>query len=168
MINNNMSPLSRVWIYQSNRVFTGSEAITIAEKIKNFVNQWTAHKMEVTGFGVLAYNRFIILAADETHVGVSGCSVDSSVKFIRELGNEYQVNFFDRWLIAYKAGEEVRSCSREDFEKLVQSGVVNNDTIVFNNLVQTKEELDTKWQVPFKNSWLKNLSVAHSTFTSVL
>lgn len=163
-----MSPLSRVWVYQSNRAFTDAEAIIIADRINSFVKQWTAHKMEVTGFGVLAYNRFIILAADETHVAVSGCSVDSSVKFIRELGNELQVDFFDRWLVAYKTGEEVFSCSREEFEKLVQSGLVNDDTIVFNNLVQTLAEFESKWQVPYKNSWLKNLSAEHSTFNLVL
>ena len=168
MLKNNLSPNSKVWVYQSNRKFTEAEAIVIIEKIKQFVSQWTAHKMEVTGDGGLLYNRFIVLMADETNVGVSGCSVDSSVHFIRSIGHEFSVNFFDRWQIAYKSGEDVLSCTREEFETLVSTGIVQDETIVFNNLVHTKTDFENKWQLPYKNSWLKNLSAAHTSFNSIL
>ena len=167
-LNNQLSPESKAWVYQSSRLFTDAEAIVITDKIKGFVNQWTAHKMEVTGEGILLYNRFIILLADETHVGVSGCSVDASVHFIRNIGQDFKTNFFDRWLIAYKQHDEVHTAPRAEFEKLVESGEVNDETIVFNNLVQTKAELESTWQVPFKDSWLKNLSAAHTSFNSIL
>jgi len=167
-LNNNLSPQSRAWIYQSSRRFTDAEAIIITDKIKGFVNQWTAHKEEVTGEGLLFYNRFIVLLADESQVGVSGCSVDSSVHFIRNIGQDFRTNFFDRWLIAYKLNDEVHTTPRAEFEKLVTSGKVTDETIVFNNLVQTKAELEAKWQVPFKDSWLKNLSAAHTSFNSIL
>lgn len=168
VIDDKLSSLSRVWVYQSSRLFTQAEADTIAEMIKGFVKQWTAHKMEVTGDGSLVHNRFIVLAADETHVGVSGCSVDSSVNFIRSIGNQFNVNFFDRWQVAYIKDGEVMACNHQQFEELLQQGVVNEDTIVFNNLVQTKAELDAKWQVSYKNHWLKNVAGAHTSFSSVL
>ncbi len=167
-MNNQLSATSKVWVYQSSRKFTDAETLLINEKIKGFVNQWTAHKLEVTGDGALLYNRFVVLMADETEVGVSGCSVDSSVNFVRSLGSEFGVNFFDRWLIAYKKGEEVLSCPRAEFEQLVLSGEVHDETTVFNNLVQTKADFEAKWQIPYKQSWLKNLSAANTSFSSVL
>lgn len=164
IIKQTMSPQSRVWIYHSNRVFTAAEADYVREQLNIFVNQWTAHKLEVDGDGVLVANRFIILAADESHVGVSGCSVDSSVRFMRELAGKLNVNFFDRWLVAYKKGEEVVSCTRDEFEKLLQTGSVNDDTIVYNTLAQTKAELDTRWELPYKDSWLAKLGAATAGF----
>lgn len=168
MLSNNLSPKSRVWVYQSTTPFSPEQAAAISEKITRFVNQWTAHKMEVTGAGALLYNRFIVLMADETEVGVSGCSVDSSVHFIRQIGSEFGANFFDRWNIAYKKGEEVLSCNREEFEKLVSEGEIQEDTMVFNNLVHTKADFDTKWQIAYKDSWLKNLAPADKSFGLVL
>ena len=99
-IKNDLASQSRVWVYQSTRQFTDTEAIVIAEKIQLFVNQWTAHKQGVMGDGALLYNRFVVLMADETHVGVSGCSVDSSVHFVRHLGQEFKTEFVDRWHVA--------------------------------------------------------------------
>jgi hypothetical protein len=167
-LNNHLSPASRVWVYQSTTEFTPEQAAAISEKITSFVNQWTAHKMEVTGDGALLYNRFIVLMADETEVGVSGCSVDSSVHFVRQIGAEFGANFFDRWNIAYKKGEAVLSCNRDEFEKLVALGEIKEDTTVFNNLVQTKADFDTKWQILYKDSWLKNLAPADKSFGLVL
>ena len=164
LINKNMSSQSRVWIYHSSRVLTPAEAAVATAKINEFVNQWTAHKLEVTGFGTLLHNRFVMLAADETHVGVSGCSVDSSVRFIRELGQLFNVNFFDRWLVAYTKGGKVVSCTRDEFEKLLQSGGVDENTIVYNTLAQTKAELDAKWELPYKDSWLAKLGAATAGF----
>lgn len=167
-IQNTLSPLSKVWIYQSNRTFTESEAAIVAEKINEFVKGWTAHKLQVAGGGVLLHNRFIVLMADESNVGVSGCSVDASVHFIRAIGQEFKVNFFDRWNIAYKKDGEVLSCPRAEFEQLVEQGVITDNTTVFNNLVQTKSELESKWEIAYKDSWLKNLSATHTSFSAVL
>ena len=168
MLANQLSPNSRVWVYQSNRAFTTNEAALIAEKVKTFVTQWTAHKMEVAGGGALLHNRFIVLMADEAEVGVSGCSVDSSVNFIRSIGSEFNVNFFDRCCIAYIKDGEVLTCSRAEFEKLVEEGTITDETIVFNNLVATKADLETKWKIAYKDSWLKNLGASASSFSLVL
>ncbi len=167
-LTNSLSPKSRVWIYQSTKEFTPEQAAAISEKITAFVNQWTAHKMEVTGAGGLLYNRFVVLMADESEVGVSGCSVDSSVNFIRQLGSGFNANFFDRWNIAYKKGNDVVSCSRDEFESLVATGDIKPETVVFNNLVQTKAEFETKWQVSYKDSWLQNLAPADKSFGIIL
>lgn len=144
---------SRVWIYQSNRPFTADEADRVSHDIEAFVAEWTAHKLKVTAGGALLYNRFVVLAADEREVGVSGCSIDSSVHFIMGLGARYGVDFFDRFNVAYQVDGEVRSANRAGFEALVADGAITADTIVYNNLVETLADLRTKWEVPLKESW---------------
>jgi hypothetical protein len=168
MIKNLLPSNSRVWVYQSVRKLTSDEVKDIEVKIKQFVSSWTSHKEGVAGHGSLLYDRFVVLMANEDETGVSGCSLDSSVHFIKSIEKESGTNFFDRWNIAYKKDAEVLSCSLTEFGELVQSGEVNDDTIVFNNLVQSKNEFETKWQIPYKESWLKNIQSTHSSFGSML
>lgn len=163
-----LPPHARVWVYQSTRPFTENESASIAEKVNLFVQQWTSHKAGVIGDGLLLYNRFVVLMADEEQVGVSGCSVDSSVRFIKSLEQELNTNFFDRWNIAYFKNNEVHNCGMADFEKLIESGEVNDETIVFNNLVQNKKDFEANWKVPYAKSWLKNFAKSNTRFSSVL
>lgn len=147
------SDQSRVWIYQSNRAFTASEATKIEEDLQTFTSQWEAHGAALKSRAELRYNRFVILMVDEVQALASGCSIDRSAGFIREIEQEYGVNMFDRFNMAYKKDGEVYSCTREEFEALLQTNEIDNDTIVFNNMVLTKAELDSNWEVPLKNSW---------------
>jgi hypothetical protein len=72
---------------------------------------------------------------------------------MKQLEQEYNINLFDRFNLAYKEGEEVLSAPRNAFEELIKQGSITADTIVFNNLVQSLAELNTKWEVPFSQSW---------------
>jgi hypothetical protein len=36
----------------------------------------------------------------------------------------------------------------------LENGFVDSDTLYFNNTVQTKAELEEKWLIPLKDSWL--------------
>ncbi len=167
-IHNLLPAHSRVWVYPSTRAFNQAEAAAVSERIQQFVKNWTAHKLQVAGDGALLYNRFVVLMADTSEVEVSGCSIDSSVHFIRSLAADFQTDFFDRWNMTYEQDGEVLSCSREQFERLVEEGVITDETPVFNNLIQTKAELENKWRIPFKNSWHKNLPPLAGAFTGLL
>ncbi|SDE38526.1 ABC transporter ATPase [Pedobacter soli] len=147
------SPQSRVWIYQSDRKFTSVEENQILNKLAAFTNQWKAHGNELLAKAEIRYGFFIILTVDESQAGVTGCSIDSSVRLIKEIENEYHVDLFNRFNIAYRVDDEVKVQGKEDFETLVNIKQVTPETIVFNNMVQTLAELDSKWEVPFKNSW---------------
>lgn len=168
MVNNSLPPTARTWIYQSTRRLSLAEAITIRQRINGFVEQWTSHKADVLGWGDLLHDRFVILMADENHVSLGGCSIDSSVRFVKGLEAEFQTRFFDRWNIAYRKGNEVVSAGKEDFVKLLESGEVHDETIVFNNLIQTKQDLLDKWQVPYRESWLKSVALTNTSFNSLL
>ena len=43
----------------------------------------------------------------------------------------------------------------DDFKQLIVNGSINQDTIVFNNLIDRRQDLFTKWELPLKESWQK-------------
>ena len=144
---------SRVWIYQSDKELTDEQALGLLDLLNKFATEWTAHNHQLKAKAEVRYNRFLILIVDESQAGASGCSIDKSVNFMKRLEQEFGINLFDRFNFAYREGNEVLSAPRHQFEELLKSGKINTNTIVFNNLVQDLGQLETKWEVPFKDSW---------------
>lgn len=155
MVNLHMeiSENSRIWIYQSNRALNPVEQEQIQRRLNDFTSQWQAHGHQLTALAEIRYHRFIILMVDEARAGATGCSIDKSVNLMKELEDEFNISLFDRFNIAYRTGDDITSVSREEFEALIAAGKVNEETIVFNNLVPTVRELNSKWEVPFRESW---------------
>jgi hypothetical protein len=147
------SEKSRVWVYQSNRKLTDKEVQDIQDHLNNFTTSWTAHNNQLKATAEVLYNRFLILIVDESQAGASGCSIDKSVKFIKQIEEQFNINLLDRFNLAYREGNEVLSAPRHDFEEMLKNGIIDTNTIVFNNMVQNLNELQTKWEVPFKDSW---------------
>lgn len=147
------SPQSKVWIYQSNRAFTKNEVVAIQQKLDAFTAQWKAHGHQLKAKAEIPYNFFIVLTVDQETASATGCSIDSSVRVIKEIESEYGVDLFDRFNMAYKIDNEVYVTTKEDFETLITIKKITAETIVFNNLVQTLAEYETKWEVPLSQSW---------------
>lgn len=143
----------RVWIYQSNHVFTPIQLDEITTTLSIFTSEWTAHNQQLKATFEIRYNQFIILIVDESQAGASGCSIDKSVRLMKELEEKYNINLFDRFQMAYKANEEIISVSREEFETLIKKGDINEETIVFNNLVSDYHQYQDRWEVALKDSW---------------
>lgn len=144
---------SKIWIYQSNREFTVNEIQEINEMLKNFIESWKRHGDDLKASYLIKYNQFIILAVDEDHNEVSGCSVDASTHVFKQIEQTYQVDLFNKLNTAFKDGENINIVSLADFQKYVKQQKINSKTIVFNNLIKTKKELSTAWEVDAENSW---------------
>lgn len=147
---------SRVWIYQSSRVFTISEVFQIEEKLNGFIGSWNSHGSPVKGYGNLFFGQFIILMADETASGVSGCSTDSSVRLIMELENQFSVQLLNRQILAFFINDKVQLLPLSQLAFGAANGNIKPDTLYFNNTVTTKTELENFWIIPIKNSWLSS------------
>jgi len=144
---------SRVWVYQSDKQLNDADVIKLQIMLDNFTTGWTAHNNQLKAKAEIRYNRFIVLIVDESQAGASGCSIDKSVRFMKDIEQEFGINLFDRFNLAYRSNEEILSVTRHTFEGLISNKTIGTDTIVFNNMVQNLTELETKWEVPFKNSW---------------
>jgi hypothetical protein len=156
----NLPSHSRVWIYQSNRKFTTQEVEFITEKAILFTNQWTKHGSDLQGSFVIKYNQFLILAVDEGFNNVSGCSIDSSVRFVKELEKFMGVDMMNKMNISFKDDDHINIVTMSDFKEFIKSNKITSETIVFNNMISTKEELETQWEVSVNNSWHKRFLVS--------
>lgn len=145
---------SRVWVYQSSRPFSEKEQKEIEEQLHQFYTQWQSHGTPVKGWAGLLFNRFVIMMADETATGVSGCSTDSSVRIIKSMERQYSVNFFDRMSITFLVKDKPEMLPFAQVQYAIDKGYINAGTLLFNNIVTTKKELEEKWLVPVTESWL--------------
>ena len=144
---------ARVWIYQSNRIFTEAEAQRLNTILQQFAEQWTSHNRALRANASLLHDRFIVLLVDESIAGASGCSIDKSVHFMQAIEQEFKVQLFDRMNFAYQQGSEIRTANRDEFVSLYAQGIISDETIVFDNLIKTKGELSAGWQKPLSESW---------------
>jgi hypothetical protein len=156
------SPKSRVWVYQSNRMFSLSEALEIEALLNKFSSEWRSHGAEVDAYANLFFGQFVVLMADETRAGVSGCSTDSSVRFIKELGEQFKVDFFNRTNLAFVAKDKIQLLPMSQLHYAMDNFFIDANSLYFNNLVQTKEELENNWIIPVKDSWLSKRLTAHT------
>lgn len=148
------SPASRVWVYVSGRTLTEAEANLAQTHLQAFAQQWTAHDRALKAYAEIFNHQIAILVVDETQAGASGCSIDKSVHFLESLGAQFQTDFFERMLFFYQdADGNIQAATRDAFAQLVQNGTIQSNTLVLNNLVKNLEELNTKWWVPFQDSW---------------
>jgi len=154
LLDEDFDPGSRVWIYQSSRLFTVSEALQIEEMINQFAQNWLSHGIPVKGAAHLFFGQFVVLIADESATGVSGCSTDSSVRLIKEIEKIFGVNMFDRLALAFIDKDKVQILPMPQLKYAVEQGFITADTLFFNNVVLTKEELENNWIIPVKDSWL--------------
>ncbi|KEQ30091.1 hypothetical protein [Pedobacter antarcticus] len=147
------SPQSKVWIYQSDREFSDQEVQQLQKQLDEFTEQWKAHGHQLQAKAEIRYNYFIIFIVDETAAGATGCSIDASVRVIKGLEEQYSVDLFNRFNMAYKVDDKVNVVNKEDFETLISIKNITPESTVFNNMVQTLDEYENKWEVPFKDSW---------------
>ncbi len=146
---------SRVWVYQASKPLSASEQKLISDNCVLFLEQWTKHGSDLKASFTLDYNQFLTLVVDESFMGVSGCSIDASVRFVKELGKVLGVDFMDKMKIAVKEEEEIVLYTMKSFKDAVVQKQINSNAIVFNNLVQTKQAKKDQWEVLAQDSWHK-------------
>lgn len=150
---NNLPQNARVWVYQSDRELTQEEIEHISAKALLFVDNWTRHGDDLKGSFTIKYNQFLVLAVDENFNNVSGCSIDASVRFVQELEKELNLDLMDKMNVSFKDGDNINIVKLPEFQNFAKSKKITSQTVVFNNMVSTKEDFETKWEVPANQSW---------------
>ncbi len=144
---------SRVWIYQANRKMSDEEVASIIPEIEVFLEKWTAHRANLEAGYLLKYNRFIIFGLNQENASASGCSIDASVHFIQSLETKLGIDLMDKMNVTFYVGEFIAYKTLADFRKMAKDKSVSSNTIVFNNLVNNKEEFLENWEVQASDSW---------------
>jgi len=150
---------SRIWIYQANRKLSDAEVEEIKKLTEDFLVKWTAHGETLEAGLEIKYNRFLVIGLNQENVSASGCSIDASVHFIQSLQEKFDVDLLDKMNVTYYSGEYIAHKPLSEFRKMAKDKSVSKNTVVFNNLVNTKAEYIENWEVPAHQSW-------HSRFLS--
>jgi hypothetical protein len=144
---------AKVWIYPSSRKFYDTEIEGVHNKITTFLSSWKKEDEAFQASYKLLYNRFIVLFANDSLSPLSYQDLDASVAFIIQLQNEYEIELLDKMNVCFKQGKYVQYKELKYFKKLLKDKALTGKTIVFDNLVTTKEEFENYWEVPISESW---------------
>ena len=152
---NLLPPNAKVWIYQSDSNLSSKDVELIEKEVKFFLNNWSSHNKEIESSFEIRYNRFLIIGLNENINLASGCSIDKSVNFIKNLQSILKVNFLNRLDVAYKIGNEINSISLLEFQNMIRENKLSKDSIVYNNMIDTKKSYLNSWETTIENSWHK-------------
>jgi hypothetical protein len=144
---------SRVWIYGADQKIPDHLVNSIHEKIVSFTREWSSHQQALKATGGLLHNYFVVFVVDDGYNKPGGCSIDSSVRFIKSLEKEFDLDFFNRNIFYYIDKETVKAISRSEMSKAIDEGIINEDSLFFDTLVQTKSDFQNQWLKPLKYSW---------------
>lgn len=133
----NLPEHSRVWLYLADRKLDATEENFLNEKLTEFLGTWAAHNKKLMCDGTLLFSQYLVLAVNEDIESASGCSIDSSVRFVKALGQELNIDFFNRLKVLVIENNEAKLVSY--FEATA------NSLPYLNPLITQLGELRTEW-----------------------
>jgi hypothetical protein len=151
---NEIPTWSKLWVFPSSRKFYEQEISGLKENIEAFLNSWTNEDQLFNCAYELKYDRFIIISVDNSEINLSLKTHDALSVFIQELEKKYEVILLDKINVCYKQGEFVQYKDIVEFKKMMKEKGVSSKTIVFDNMITTKEELENNWEINIMDSWL--------------
>jgi hypothetical protein len=149
-----LSDQARVWIYKSAQPFTAEQAATAGRRCLAFAADWMAHGAPLCAAAEVMADRFVVLAVDERQALASGCSIDSSLRFIQQLEAELGLSLTDRLVVVHERDGALHSCRADEVESLLKQGLLTPDTLVYDDLVTTVGDLKARFRVPLRHTWM--------------
>ncbi len=149
-----LPPRARVWIYQANRPLAEDEIMPLLPRLAAFAEEWTSHGRQLAASAQFLHRQFLVIGLDEEVAGASGCSIDASVRFVRELEQQLGVVLLEKSRMAFLAEGELRLLTRRELREAIAAGEITASTPYFNNTLATKSELDQAWPAPAGQTWL--------------
>ena len=145
-----------VWIYQASRSLEPQEQDVVLQTYSVFLSNWSSHGKPLQGSAKVFYDRFLVIAAEESLKNVRGCAVDASVQLIRSLEQEFELDFLDRTTIAFKKEGGIFLVPLDQLREKIRQRIISAGTLTFDNTVTQKGALADGWIVRAGDSWLKN------------
>jgi len=145
---------SKIWIYQASLPISYEVSESIKSSLYDFTMKWSSHGHALDSYANLFHHQFLIIVADSSSLP-SGCSIDSSVHVIENLGEMHGIDFFNRMIFSYMKDDRIYSISKDDFRIQYNTNHIDDETLVFDNLVKTKGDFLENWVKPLGTSWHK-------------
>lgn len=145
---------ARTWVYTANRPLTVPEEQQMLEALLAFTSEWTAHNNSLKAEAAILHRQFVVIMVDEAYNEIGGCSIDKSIHLLKALGEHHGVDFFNRFLICVLSENKILTYTQQTLQEAINKGLVNQDSLVFNHLVQSKSDLISNWIQPLSQNWI--------------
>lgn len=150
-----LSDNARIWIYQADKALNEDQKKEAVIGLEKFLRQWAAHGSDLKASGTILHDQFLVIGIDESFQMASGCSIDSSVHFMQDLGQNLGINFFERTNLIFMIEGSLKLIKLNEMKAAVQEGHIGPDSLFFENTIQSKGQMDSGWLVKAGETWLK-------------
>ena len=144
----------RIWIYTLSRELSNEQLADFKNRCEKFVSGWTAHDVSLDASYELHQNRLLIFKVNEEKYNASGCSIDKQVRFVKELEQAFSVELLNRLLVVYENNGRVEVITASGVKDLLATGIITENTLVFDNTITESSQLATQWKKPLKDTWV--------------
>ncbi|WP_196891068.1 ABC transporter ATPase [Aureivirga marina] len=142
---------AKVYIYPSKTKLYPEQIEKLKQRVQEFLADFSTNECSFD----VKYNRILLIAIDdETPLTVT--DLDTLSTFILELEKEFETSLLDKMNICFKQGEYLQIKEIKEFKELIKKKSVSKKTILLDNFVNSKYELDNFWEVPAEESWISH------------
>ena len=149
-----MAPHARVWVYKSAMPFTPQQREAILARGHVFTTSWAAHGASLDACVDVLHDHFVVIAVDEQQAMASGCSIDKSIHLVQGFERELGLQLTDRMVVIYEKDGMIATCRVTEVEDLIKRGTLTAETTVFDDLVSTKADLETRFRTQLGDTWM--------------
>lgn len=151
-----MPPSARTWVYTANRILTPAESSLVLERLTPFLTEWSSHGTPLKAACQVVDQSIVVVAVENGFEAASGCSIDKSVRALKELEQEFKISLFDRLQILYKQSDTsaVEVLPLAAFKNKLSAGEISAEGSIANTQVASVSELKSDLWKEVKDSWL--------------
>lgn len=147
-----LSNNNKIWVYIADRPFTKTEEDFVEDKLKALCDNWDVHGSPLKSSFVVVKSQLIVLLSDEVDNQASGCSIDSSVRVMKEIGDKLDIDFFNRWNVACEKDNTIQVMHVNDLKAKLKSGNMTGDDYIFKNILNSKSEFESTFREKISES----------------
>lgn len=148
---------AKVWIYQAANYLDDDDVAFLKVEIDDFIQNWESHGSLLKADFDILHNLFVVFFVDEDGDRMCGRAQDASVKLMKKMEEQLETEFLNRMNLAYLSDDKAVPFKMNDFTSLLEKGLLNDKTLVFNNTITTKKEFDLAFKLPLSKSWMTQL-----------
>jgi hypothetical protein len=145
---------ARIWIYQASRPLTEAEVIGLQPALARFAEAWTSHGRTLQASATVLHQQFLVIGLNEAVADASGCSIDASVRFVREVEQQLGVELLEKSRLAFLVDGQVKLFGRLELKQAVANGTLTPETLYFDNTIGQRAQLQHAWPAPAATTWL--------------
>lgn len=145
---------ARVWVFQSNRLLKAHETEALTTPLAHFCDSWTAHSKALTAAFDLREGYFVAIAVNEADSNASGCSIDKLMHLMKQLGDQLNVDFFDRLRVVTKKDGQNVMYKISELAQTIKEEQLKPTDLVYDNLITTVGQYRDQHLKPIYQTWL--------------